>query len=452
VGIKVDQESDYAVYKEGHTRGFFLRTGPRSTDPEFHAYVWPGLCAFPDFLRADARDWWGRQYRSYTEMGVAGFVDDMNEPAMHSAPIEADDSPNCEPPPDLPHGDHEPATHAEVRNVYANEENRAVYEFLRRERPSERPFLLTRAGFAGLQRHAAVWTGDVSSCFEHLEMSLPQLINLGLSGVPFAGTDIGGFFENCDEELLIRWTQLGSVYPFARNHSARGTSKQEPWVHGPAAESACRRALEWRYRLVPYVYTLFAAAARTGAPPLRPLFWEFAFDRTTHAIADQALLGSGLLIAPILRPGKEKREVYLPEGGWTDLRSRERYEGPSWILVDAPLDGDMPVFARAGSIIPFGPALQWVDERPLDPLVLEVFPDERGHADGMLYEDDGVSLVDLDGAYAWTTFSYSDGSIVARREGSFEPSKRAVEVVLATADANLTATLPDDGAWEVRIG
>ncbi len=450
-GIAVEPE--YPVYAEGHDRGFFLRTARDRDAPELHRYVWPGLCAFPDFARTEVRDWWGTMYRAYTDVGVAGFLDDMNEPAMHALPLDVEGSPNDEPPPDLPQGgDDEPTTHAEVRNVYANLENRAAYDFLRHERPDERPVLFTRAGFAGLQRHAGVWTGDVTSSFEHLEMSLAQLLNLGLSGVALAGADIGGFFEHCDEELLVRWTQLGALYPFARNHSARGTARQEPWAYGFRAEAACRRALELRYRLLPYLYTLFAEASATGAPVLRPLFWSFAHDRRTHAIADEALLGDALLVAPVLRPGKEAREVYLPAGRWTDLRSRTQHDGPTWILVDAPLDGAIPMFARGGSIVPLGPRLEWTDQRPLDPLTLEVFPDADGRALGALYEDDGRSPAHETGSFARTTLTHANGVLASRRVGGYEPAPRTVHVVVTTPQGIETGAVQDGAKWEIRPG
>jgi alpha-glucosidase len=448
-GIKA--ETGYRVYREGTEGSRFLRRSRRATAPEFRGYVWPGLCVFPDFLRDEVRDWWGTQYRAYTNVGVAGFLNDMNEPAMHSVPLELDTSPNCEPPADLPHGDEdEPATHAEVRNVYANQENRATVDFLQRERPGMRPLVLTRAGFAGLQRDAAVWTGDNASRFEHLEMSLPQILNLGLSGVSFAGADIGGFFESCGDELLIRWTQLGAFYPFARNHSAKDTTPQEPWVRGARTEAACRRAIELRYRLLPYLYTLFREAAEDGTPILRPLFWHFPADPATHAIADEALVGDALLIAPVLRPGKQAREVYLPEGTWIDLRSRRSHVGPAWVLADAPLSGDLPIYARGGCIVPFGPLIQWSDQRPVDPLRLEVFPDDRGQATGTLYEDDGVSMAYQDGCFAVSDYAFREGHLSASRTGGYEPPCRSVVARLGAAGATAHER-PDTRAWTLPL-
>ena len=459
VDAGVKAEPGYRVYDEGHQRGYFVRRSRAPDAPEFLGHVWPGPCTFPDHARADVRAWWGDQYRADADLGVAGFLNDMNEPAMHDRPYDVPGSDNAEPPLDLPHGSpDEPATHAEVRNVYGLLEDRAAHEGLRRIRPDERPFLLTRAGYAGVQRYAGVWTGDVWSTWEHLEMSLAELLNLGLSGVAFAGADVGGFFGHCGPELLVRWTQLGAFYPFMRNNSAQGTARQEPWVWGERVEAACRRAIEWRYRLLPYLSTVVEEASRTGAPVLRPLLFQYPDDQRTHELADQALLGPDLLLAPVVRPGKTCREVYLPDGAWYDLRSGARHAGSDWLLADAPLEGDLPLFARGGSIIPCAPTVQWTDEQPLDPLILSVFPDEHASAEGELYEDDGHSLAYERGLSCRTRFSYVGpragraGMLSARREGPFAPPPRHVEVHLHGPDRVTSHLLgPDSSSWRTQL-
>jgi len=269
-GVKIEPDGSYPVYAEGKQNGYFIKQSRDATAQEFACYVWPGRCAFPDFLRPDVREWWGQWYAGLLDAGVAGILNDMNEPAMHDKPFDHPESQSTEPPPETPQGPaDEPTTHAEARNVYAYLEDQATYQALRRLRPNQRPFLLSRAGYAGVQRYAAVWAGDNASFWEHLEMSLPQLLNMGLSGIAFCGADIGGFFENGSPELYARWMQLGSLYPFARSNSAKGASHNAPWAWGEQAEAICRRALELRYRLLPYLYTLFEEAARTGAPVLK---------------------------------------------------------------------------------------------------------------------------------------------------------------------------------------
>jgi alpha-glucosidase len=446
VSACVKQEPGYAVYDSGHRGGVFLRG--KSGD-EFTAWVWPGRCVFPDHLRDDVRRWWGDRYRFYLDVGVRGFVNDMNEPAMHARPVDEPDSPNLEPPPDLVHGTHDRrATHAEVRNLYALLEAEGTYAYLRRARPSDRPFLLSRAGFAGIQRYAGTWTGDLSSVWEHLEASLPQILNLGLSGVPFAGADIGGFFENCGPELLVRWTQLGALMPFARNHSAEGTTDQEPWAWGDSIEQACRAAIELRYRLLPYTYTLFEEAARTGRPPLRPLLFHYPEDARTYDLSDQALLGPDLLLAPVLRPGLDARAVYFPEGRWTDLRDGASYLGPASSLVPAPLDQGIPLFARSGSIVPLGPVVESTRDYRLDPLELRVFP-AADRAYGELYEDDGETLEHAAGRWCRTTYEYANGVLRTRRSSGYRPAERRVRVIVG--EGTDVREIHDRADWEVEL-
>jgi alpha-glucosidase len=452
-GVKYEPDGDYAVYREGHERGMFLRRSLEPGSEEHLGYVWPGLCAFPDHVREDVRGWWGAQYLGDLEIGVAGFLNDMNEPAMHDLPVDAHGSDNTEPPGDLLHGtQEEPVTHAEARNVYAHLENRAAYECLRRARPDERPFLLTRSGYAGVQRFAGVWTGDPTSTWEHLEMSLAQILNLGLSGMAFAGADIGGFFESSSPELLVRWMQLGALTPLARNHSAKDTAAQEPWAWGEEVESACRRALELRYRLMPHLYTLLEETSRTGVPILRPLFFHDPRDEVARRLSDEALLGRDLLLAPVLRPGVAERAVYLPAGAWTDMRTGRRHDGSSWLLSSARLAEEIPLFARSGSIVPMGPVLQWTDERPLDPLTLAVFPGDEEIAEGALYEDDGRSFAYERGESCTTSFRLARGRLVARRAGDFAPPPRRVLIVVHRDGEAIEHEIEQDAdEWEADV-
>ncbi|WP_117213748.1 TIM-barrel domain-containing protein [Allorhizocola rhizosphaerae] len=420
LAVKYQPEGGYEVFDDGLRREVFLRE-PRDPKRLLLRHVWPGLCVFPDFARPDVRKWWGQWYLRLRETGVSVMVNDMNEPAMHDRPIDDPAGHAIDPPPSTVHGPPDgPTTHAAIHNVYATLENQAAYEALR-DGARTRPLLLTRAGSTGVQRYAAVWTGDNHSLWEYLEMSLPQLLNLGLSGVAFCGADIGGFFGNCGPELLIRWYQLGAWYPLARNNCAKGTADQEPWVWGDDVLDACRRALRKRYRLLPYWYTLFAQAAETGAPMLRPLFYHYPADRQARLREDEAMLGADLLLAPVLRPGRVGREVYLPEGRWYGLHDGTVHDGPRRILTDAPLHGDMPVYARGGAIVPTGPDLLHSDEKPLDPLTLNVYPGVDGTAGGTLYEDDGLTFSYLDGQSCITKFMFEGGALRYHRTGDFEP-------------------------------
>jgi alpha-glucosidase len=258
---------------------------------------------------------------------------------------------------------------------------------------------------------------------------MPQLQTLGLSGVAWAGVDIGGFFDDCDGELLARFTELGVFQPFCRNHSMKGTRRQEPWVFGEPYESVCRKLIKLRQRLLPYLYTLFEECHRTGAPILRPLLFEYPEDETTYNADDEFLLGSALLLAPITRPGIEHRHVYLPQGTWSHYWTGERIEGPAHILAHAPL-GEPALYVRANTAIPMWPEMNHVGERPADPLTL-LFYSAEGTGDSTLYEDTGNGFGYEDGEYARRRVgceASADGISVrlGEREGSFVPERSSM--------------------------
>jgi alpha-glucosidase len=305
----------------------------------------------------------------------------------------------------------------------------AAREGLAELRPERRPFVISRAGYAGLQRHALQWTGDNSSWWEHLWMGMPQLQNLGLSGISWAGVDIGGFFGDCNGELLARWTEFGVFQPFCRNHSAMGTVAQEPWAFGEPWESICREMLLLRMRLLPYLYTAFEECHRTGAPILRPLLFDFPDDPVTYTADDQFLVGSALLVAPITRPGIEHRHVYLPAGTWHHFWSGERFDGPAHVLAHAPL-GQPAVYVRANTPLPLWPALQHTGETP-DSLTWRVFV-SPGSGSASLYEDAGDGYGDFSRRTAHVE-SGADGRVrftLSAREGSYVPAPRRLLIDL----------------------
>jgi alpha-glucosidase len=460
-GIK--NEPGAPVYEAGVAHEHFLRDAEGAL---CHAQVWPGDCVFPDFTRAATRAWWGELHRGLLEAGASGIWNDMNEPAMHGGEI----------PLSAPAGDDtRPATFAEVRNVYALEEARATAQALRQIHPDERPFVLTRAGFAGIQRYSAMWTGDNTSTWEHLEMALPQLSNLGLSGMAFCGTDIGGFFGNATPELFARWIEMGALFPFARGHSHLDSRRHEPWAFGSEVTAIARRYLELRYRLLPYLYTLFEEAAATGAPLWRPLIYAYPTDPAVIALHDEILLGADLLLAPVYRPGVTVRQVYFPTGAWHDFWTGERFVGPRHALVLAPLE-TLPLYAREGSIIPSGPTMQYSDERLFEHLTLEVsvgektitgpvvveessevltldvyLGEETTAAEGQLYEDDGHTLAYQRGEYRRTRYRCERGaagsSITATVEGPYMPGPRRLS--LRIHGVPVSAARLGERAWSI---
>jgi alpha-glucosidase len=350
-GVKVDES--YGVYRSGADGGHFLRTADGN---EARAGVWPGVCAFPDFTRPETREWFGAQYRNFLKDGVAGFWNDMNEPSTFIPPDlaaeepETFDNPRKTLPGEIRHyGDGVAGDHARYHNVYGMQMARATFEGLKRLRPQARPFVLTRAGYAGVQRYAAVWTGDTVASWEHLKLSIPMLLNLGVSGVPFAGADVGGFAGNPSAELYARWLQAASLTPFFRAHSEKGTNPHEPFAFGAPFTDVNRATIALRYRLLPYLYTAFHEHARTGAPVMRPLWFEYPTDVRASLIDTQYLVGRDVMVAPALEEGTTKRRAYFPKGDdWIDWRTGKRYAGGEYAVVEAPLDS-LPIFLRVGA-------------------------------------------------------------------------------------------------------
>jgi alpha-glucosidase len=439
-GVKFEPEADYAVFDEGLAQDFFIR---RADGHLFHGYVWPGKVLFPDFLRPGVRQWWGSWQRVLTQAGVDGIWNDMNEPALNDRPF-GDGGQIVDIPLDAPQGPpDEPTTHAEVHNLYGLLMTRASREGLEQLNPNRRPFVLTRSGFAGIQRWAAVWTGDNQSSWEHLEMSLPMLLNLGLSGVSFVGADIGGFGGNATPELFARWMQMGILYPLMRGHSALGTRPHEPWSFGLEVETICRQAIQLRYQLLPYLYSLFWESSQTGSPILRPLLYEFPDDPQTYEISDQAMLGSALLAAPVVRPGVRCRAVYLPQGTWFDWWTGQAHTGPRYILVPAPLE-QLPLFVRGGSVLPLAPPCPSTTHLRRDQPHLKLYP---GNGSFTLYEDDGETLAHRAGAWATTLFRLrqQNGQLILEieaRQGNWSPPQRSW---LLEPLGHTPLSLPDTG-------
>lgn len=400
----VKKEAGYPVYESGHKQDVFVKN---RREEELVGEVWPKPAVWPDFSRAEVRRWWGEQHRPLVEAGVAGIWNDMNEPAAFT--VEGDEVFGIGKtlPSDARHGDR---LHAEVHNLYGLLMSRATHEGLVQLREGKRPFVLSRSGFTGIQRYAWVWTGDNGSYWEHMAMSVPMLLNLGLSGVAFSGADIGGFRSDASGELLARWTWLGALYPFMRNHSAKTSRRQEPWAFGEPWLGYVREAVRFRYRLLPYLYTLAEEAARTGQPLMRPLFYHFPNDPQAEALFDQFLLGSELLAAPVLRPATQRRLVYLPEGGWRDFWTGEEQTGPAWVVAEAPYER-IPLWQRVGGAVPLS------EPRPAeharwDPLIWRVAPAE--HILGTAYLDEGDGYAE--GLHVRLFGRYQDDRLLVSQE------------------------------------
>ena len=439
-GSKIDEE--YVVYQQGIEHDYFCRL---QSGELFKGSVWPGECVFPDFSLRDARNWFGDNYQGLLDQGVDGIWNDMNEPALTNMMSGTDEPPlhgntmsnnvlhraggN-----DVSGTDGPPIFHAFFHNAYGMEMARATYEGLRRLQPDMRPFVLTRSGTTGMQRYAALWTGDNGSKWEHISLAVTMCLNIGMSGIPFVGADIGGFWGPCNGELLVRFTQMGALLPFCRNHNSLGQPDQEPWAFGEPYESACRIAIEQRYRLMPYLYTLFREAAINGAPIMRPLYYHFPQDEQACDTEFEFLLGDALLSAPIYEQSATSRNVYLPAGSWFDYWNGNIYPGAGWSEISAPLER-WPLLVRGNSIIPTGPLMQYTNQHPTDPLTFTCYMEGDDLAHYTLYEDDGETFAYQNGNFAQTSISCrvnSDEVVVEIEEqfDNYRPQRDWYELVV----------------------
>ncbi len=441
-GLKADQNWD--IYQAALAGGYLIGY---SADQPWLGEVWPGQAAFPDFSSAAARAWWASLVPRLTVSGVAGIWLDMNEPTTFQ-PEHSNSLPD-----DLPvAGDGWPNYFAELHNAYALLEARATYQGLEQAAPDRRPFILTRAGFAGIQRYAAVWTGDAHSSWDSLRGTLPMLLGLGLSGVDLCGSDVGGYSGGPTPELFARWMQLGAISPFFRDHVNTDAPDQEPWAFGPEVEAISRAVIQERYRLLPYLYSLLHQAHECGAPLLRPLVWEFQSDPATYTLDDQAMLGPFLLLAPVMSEGAAERSIYLPAGRWFELHSGAVFEGPT--TVDRPVSlAAWPAFVRAGAILPRADVMQHSGQQPVDPLYLEVYPDPA-ESSFELVEDEGDGPGYSQGRISRTSYrlrGLPNGALLqAAREGDWSPPARAVVVRVRRVDYEVSAVRLSGTALSAR--
>jgi alpha-glucosidase len=415
----------YLPYDSGMAGDHFVKNPDGSV---YTGPVWPGPSVFPDFTRQQTRAWWGTLYRDFSHSGIEGFWNDMNEPSVFEAPTWTM-------PETVAHRIDEPgflpriATHAEIHDVYGMENSRATFDGLKALDPGLRPFVLTRATYAGGQRYAATWTGDNSSSWNHLRLTTPMLENLGLSGFAFSGADVGGYAGTPTPDLLTRWFEVAAFQPIDRDHTEKGTGDQEPWVGGSEHEAIRRRFIEARYRLMPYLYTLAEEASRTGLPMLRPMFLEFPHATpdghpidTDVPAAGEFLLGADLLIAPAPYPDElDDYTVELPSPNWYNYWTGEKIPSPvspapavsdplavpdrdgQFSIRVTPQLSQLPVFVRAGSILPLAPLVQSTNQTPKGPLTLRVYAGDE--CSGELYLDDGKTYAFQHGGFLRMKFT-----------------------------------------------
>jgi alpha-glucosidase len=416
-GIKV--EKGYQPYDDGVANGVFIRY---PDGENYQGQVWPGWCHFPDFTNPKTRQWWASLFSDYVDLGIEGFWNDMNEIATwgHALPenLEFDFEGNK-------------ATTRRGRNVYGFQMARSTYEGTKKLLKGKRPFNLTRSGFSGVQRYAAVWTGDNVSYDEHMLLGVRLVNSLGLTGIAFAGYDAGGFVGDANTKLFARWMSIASLSPFFRAHTMINTRDSEPWSYGEEAEQICRNYIRFRYQLMPYIYSLFYEASVSGLPVQRSLAIDYPHEpRVYHGnYHNQYLFGPGILVAPT-ESNRELLKVFLPEGEWYDLYTGKIFTGNNEIIVESPIHR-LPVFVKAGSIIPMQPVVPHTGIKP-DELILHIY---CGNQSGtfLFYTDDGVTFDYQQGKFITRMIEYKANEnkvIVSAEKGNFKTPYKKLKVVL----------------------
>lgn len=414
----VKRDHSYYIHAEASKLNFYVRN---QHGTEFDGWCWPGSSSYLDVTNPEVREWWRMQFTPDRYQGSTRHLyiwNDMNEPSVFNGPEITMPKDN------LHFGDIE---HRDIHNVFGYYYHLATADALihRGEvlngADGDRPFVLSRAFFSGTQRVGPIWTGDNAAQWSHLKVSVPMLLTLGLAGLPYSGADVGGFFGNPDAELLVRWYQLGTYYPFFRGHAHLETQRREPWLFGEDSTARIRSAIRERYALLPYIYTLFRHANLTNMPLMRPLWFEFPAEQELFAVQEEFLLGPGLLVKPVVQAGASQVEVLLPRASpWYDVATGETVKpGKDQVYRAKVTMNGIPAFYRGGYIIPRR-------ERPRrstatmagDPFTLVIALAANGSASGDLYLDDGHSFAFRRGQYLHRRFTFVEGTLTNSREPS----------------------------------
>ncbi|MDN4164094.1 glycoside hydrolase family 31 protein [Cytophagales bacterium LB-30] len=418
-GIKV--EEGYEAYEEGLKKDAFVKY-PDGTN--YTGQVWPGWCYFPDFTNPVARQWWGQSFKGYVDNGIDGFWNDMNEIATWGQRL-----------PELMTFNYEghPSTTRRARNMYGMQMARSTYEGTRSLLGGKRPFILTRAGFSGVQRYSAVWTGDNLPTDEHMMLGVRLVNSLGLTGIPYTGPDVGGFGGNTSVDLFARWISIGAFTPFFRGHKAINNADAEPWAYGEEVEEISRNYIQLRYNLMPYIYSNFYEASQSGVPVARSLAIYHPFDDRIYqgAYQHQYMFGPNIMVAPV-ESNKQITKVLLPSGsGWYDLHTGKYFAGNQEIYADCPKN-QLPLYIKAGAIIPMQSPVLSAAEKNDGELKIHVYKGE-GNSVFTLYEDDGETYEFEQGNFSTRDIRYdakTKSITLAKPEGKFASKYSKVKLVL----------------------
>ncbi len=421
-GIKKDH--DYPVFKEALEKGYFCK---RLDGPYAEGKVWPGDCYFPDFTKPEVRDWWADLYKGLIDdLGVAGVWNDMNEPALFE--VESKTMPD-----DVMFDyDGHITSHRKAHNVYGMQMARSTYDGVKKHGNNKRGLIITRSGYSGLQRYSSVWTGDNIATWQHVWLANIQCQRLAVSGVSFAGSDIGGFIGHPTPDMFVRWIQLAIFHPFCRVHSSQDDGDQEPWSFGEEALDLFREAIELRYRMLPYHYTAFYQHHSTGVPILRPLSFYDQHDVDTHNRDHEFLCGDHILTSSISKEMAQSKEVYLPQGKWYNYWT-DKLENGGQTTTFPLTKSTYPVFIKEGAIIPLYPVQQYVGEKEIEEITLSVYY-KNGTEVSNFYEDAHNGYEYQTGAFRYATYTLEGGDgflkITQSVEGDYQPSYDRVKLDL----------------------
>jgi alpha-glucosidase len=450
-GIFVDE--NYHIYQQGLEKDAFCRrfSGELMVGP-----VWPTACVFPDFTNPEVRNWWGDLYHDFYEnVGISGFWNDMNEPAVFNVKRMTF-------PDEVQHDyDGQKADHKRAHNIYGMQMSRATQEGLQKIKPEKRPFLLTRATYSGGQRFAAVWTGDNFATWEHLRLANIQAQRLSLSGFSFCGSDIGGFAEMPDGELMVRWLQLAVFHPLMRVHSmgnhadgaamvdenlvkmadAINRRDQEPWSFGDAFTPHAKAAIELRYQLLPYLYTAFQSYAERGTPIIKSAaLLSFNFKNTER----EFLFGEQIWVSPIEKKGVKKQTVLLPEGEWFYFYNHKKYSQKAGLKVDI---STIPFFVKAGTVLPIAPVRQSTKEK-MTTMELYVYCSKNMEKTiSYLYEDAGEGFGESQKRTFTLSFENGKYTLFQARKGNYKVDYQFFKIKIIEDNKESTIEIEENFEW-----
>ncbi len=445
----IKRDDGFAIHTEATAKGLYIKD---KSGQDFDGFCWPGQSSYLDFTDPKVRQWWAERFAFDKYEGSTKHLytwNDMNEPSVFNGP-EVSMQKDCK--------NLAGVEHREWHNLYGLYMQRATAEGLTLRDPAklERPFVLSRAFYAGTQRYGAIWTGDNKAEWAHLQIAAPMLLSINLAGLSFSGADVGGFFQDTDAELMTRWMQAGAFQPFFRGHAHHDTKRKEPWVYGEPTTSIIRNAVMARYTYLPFWYTVFYTAYAEGLPVMRPMWMEYPADTATFDVDDQWLIGSDLLVKPVTAAGVTEATVYFPQGTWYDVETLEAFKGPATKKVAAPLD-KIPVYQRAGSVVPRKMRLRRSSAMMAqDPYTLVIALDEKVEATGLVYMDDEHTLKhEKQGEFTLRRVTMKGGSLHCQQEAGTEtqPFKNRVEriVVLGFKATPKSLTLSVVGVDRPRL-